>query len=141
MMFNRSPSAGTVAIRMHLLCILMALVSVLAVSCGRQADVPWQDSHYMIYATDSDFNATKLGYNNNPGILGLVDSEVVAAGSSPECVFVERLVRASGRREFYIVPKESSTNHSGTVEGPFTEAQFSETRTARHLPGFTWRKK
>jgi len=89
-----------------------------------------------------DFTAQQLGYNHHPGTLGLVKAEVVAAGSTAQWVFVERLERTSGRTEFYIVPKEGMPeNHSGTVEGPFTETQFRELRTARQLPEFTWRKK
>lgn len=121
---------------------LIALVGVLAVSCGRPAEVSWKDGNFQVYATDSDFNATKLGYDHHPGLLGLVGAEVVAAGSNAQFVFVKRGDRVSGRAEFYIVPKKGSEeSHSGTVEGPFSEAQFREIRTARQLPEFTWRKK
>lgn len=121
---------------------LVALVAVLVASCGRPADVHWKDGNFKVYATDLDFAATKLGYDHHPGLLGLVSAEVVAAGSTPEIVFVERIDRTSGRIEFYIIPKEQSPNsHSGTVEGPFSEEEFREIRSARRLPEFTWRKK
>jgi len=121
---------------------LLALVVVLAVSCGRPADVDWRDGNFQVYALDSDFNATQLGYNHHPGTLGLVGEQVVAAGSTALWVFVERLDRSSGRTEFYIVPKEGMPeNHSGTVEGPFSLTQFREISAARQLPEFTWRKK
>jgi hypothetical protein len=119
---------------------LLALVVMFAVSCGRRADVHWRDGNFEVYALDMDFTATKLGYNHHPGTLGLVDAEVVAAGSTAQWVFVER--RVSGRTEFYIVPKEGMPqNRSGTTEGPFSETQFRELRAARQLPEFTWRKK
>lgn len=115
---------------------------MLVISCGRRADVSWSDGNFVVYALDMDFTATKLGYNHHPGTLGLVDEEVVAAGSTTQSVFVERLDRSSGRTEFYLVPKEGMPeNHSGTVEGPFSEIQFHELRTARNLPEFTWRKR
>ncbi len=120
---------------------LLALVCVLAVSCGRPAEVSWKDGHFKVYATDSDFNATKLGYDHNPGLLGLVGAEVVAAGSTVQFVFVERIDRTSGRTEFYLASKEEGESHSGTVEGPFSEAQFRDIRTARQFPEFTWKKK
>jgi hypothetical protein len=104
--------------------------------------VHWTDGNFKVYATDEDFKATRLGYDYHPGLLGLVEAEVVAAGSHAQFVFVERIDRASGRVEFYVVEKEQSKNsHSGKVEGPFSEARFREIRTARQLPEFTWRKK
>jgi hypothetical protein len=123
--------------------LFAALVAAL-VSCtpGAPSEVHWKDGNFKIYATDTDFNATELGYDHHPGLLGLVDTEVVAAGSTAQCVFVERTDPASKRTEFFIVLKEaSSETHSGEVEGPYTTAQFQEIRTARKLPEFTWRKK
>ena len=120
---------------------LITLCAVFA-SCGRGAGVHWRDGNFEVYATDTDFTATKLGYNHHPGTLGLVAAKVVAAGSTDDWIFVERLDRASERTEFYLVPKEGMPeNHSGTVEGPFTAAQFRELRSARHLSEFKWRKK
>jgi len=120
----------------------LALVAVLALSCGQPADVHWKDGNFKVYATQADFNATKLGYDHHPGLLGLVDSEVVAAGSSAEVVFVERNDPATRRTEFYIIPKEASAaSHSGTVEGPYSGEQFRDIRIARRLPEFAWRKK
>jgi len=85
----------------------------------------WHDGNFKVYALDMDYTATKLGYNHHPGTLGLVDAEVVAAGSRAQWVFVER--SASGRTEFFIVPKEGMPqNHSGKTEGPFSESQFRE---------------
>lgn len=121
---------------------LIALVVVLVVSCGRPADVHWKDGNFKVYATDDDFKATKLGYDHHPGTLGLVEDEVVAAGSNAQLVLVERIDRASGRTEFFIVEKEESKDsHSGKVEGPFSEGQIREIRTTRQLPEFTWKKK
>jgi hypothetical protein len=121
---------------------LLVLVVVFAISCGRPADVHWRDGNFEVYALDADSSATRLGYNHHPGILGLVDERVVAAGSTAHWVFVERMVRESGRTEFYIVPKEGMReSHSGTVEGPLSETQFREMRATRQLPEFTWRKK
>jgi hypothetical protein len=125
----------------RLLPTLIAAVCVLT-ACAPKAEVHWRDANFKIYATPSDYKATKLGYDHRPGLLGLVAPEVVAAGSTAQWVFVERLDRASGRAEFFIVPKEGMPeNHSGTVEGPFSETQFRELRAARQLPEFTWRKK
>ena len=121
---------------------LFVLLAAFAVSCGRRADVHWKDGNFEVYALDMDFSATALGYNHHPGTLGLVKEQVIAAGSTAQWVFVERLDRASGRTEFYLVPKEGMTeNYSGTVEGPFSETQFREIRAARQLPDFTWREK
>jgi hypothetical protein len=119
---------------------MLVFIVVFAVSCGRPADVHWSDGNFEVYAIDMDFTATMLGYNHHPGILGLVDAEVVAAGSTAQWVYVER--NTSGRTEFYIVPKEGMPeNYHGTVEGPFSETQFRELRTERQLQDFTWRKK
>ena len=102
----------------------------------------WRDGSFEVYALDMDFTATKLGYSHHSGSLGLVEDEVVAAGSDAQFVFVERLERSSGRTEFYVVPKEGiPENHSGTGEGPFSETQFREIRSTRQLADFTWRKK
>ena len=126
---------------MKRLLTLITLVGVMAVSCGRRADVHWKDGNFKVYATGADFNATKLGYDHHPGLLGLVASEVVAAGSTAEVVFVERSDPATRRTEFYIIPKEASADsHSGTVEGPYSVGQFREIRIARRLPEFNWRK-
>lgn len=122
--------------------IFIALIAVLTASCGRRADVHWKDGHFKVYATDLDFKATRLGYDHHPGVLGLVDEEIVAAGSTAQFVFVERVDKASGRTEFYVVLKEGSPDfHSGTVDGPYSLAQFQEIRASRKLPEFTWRKK
>jgi hypothetical protein len=121
--------------------MLIALCLVFA-SCGRRASVYWRDVNFEVYATDSDFTATKLGYNYHPGTLGLIAAEVVAAGSTDKWIFVERLDSSSGRTEFYLVPKEGMPeNHSGTVEGPFTASEFQNLRATRQLPEFNWRKK
>ncbi len=118
------------------------LVVVFAVSCGRLAEGHWRDGNFQVYALDVDLAATRLGYDHHPGILGLVDEQVVAAGSTAQWVFVERWERISGRTEFYFVPKEGMpANHSGAVEGPFSETQFRELCTSRQLPEFMWRKK
>ena len=121
---------------------LLVLLAVFAVSCGRRAEVNWRDGNFKVYALDMDSSATELGYNHHPGTLGLVKEQVIAAGSTAQWVFVERLERASGRTEYYVVPKEGMPeNHSGTVEGPFSETQFRALKAARQLPEFTWRKK
>lgn len=125
----------------RLLHALVVLVAVVAVSCGRPTAVPWKDGNFKVYATDEDFNSTRLGYDHHPGLLGLVEDDVIAAGSTAQFVFVERLDRASNRTEFYVVSKEVGDSHSGNVEGPFSEAQFRDIRASRKLPGFTWRKK
>ena len=126
---------------MKSLYALLAGVLVFLVSCAPSAEVHWKDGNFKVYATPSDYNATKLGYDHHPGVLGLVGAEVVAAGSTPQIVFVERSEPASRRTEFYIIPKEASTDsHSGTVEGPYSWTQFQEIRSARQLPEFTWRK-
>jgi hypothetical protein len=121
---------------------LPVLIILFAAACGRQAGVHWRDGSFEVYATDTDFTATKLGYNHHPSTLGLVSAEVVAAGSNHQCVFVERFDRASGQTEFYIVPKEGMPeHHSGRSEGPFSATEFRELRSARQLPEFTWKKK
>jgi hypothetical protein len=126
-----------------ILSILSVLIIALAVSCvpGAPAEVHWKDGNFKVYATDLDFDATKLGYDHHPGLLGLVDAEVVAAGSTAQFVFVERPDPSSQRPEFYLIPKEAATDtHSGKVEGPYTTEQFREIRIARQLPDFKWRK-
>lgn len=124
-----------------LCCALIVVLAALPVSCGRSADVRWKDGNFKVYATSADFNATKLGYDHHPGLLGLVEAEIVAAGSTAQFVFVERTDPNSKRAEFYIIPKEASADtHSGKVEGPYSGAQFQEIRIARQLPDFTWRK-
>ena len=65
---------------------LLALVLLFATSCGRPADVHWRDGNFEVYALDMDFGATQLGYKHHPGILGLVDEQVVAAGSTAQWV-------------------------------------------------------
>ena len=97
---------------------------------------------FEVYAADPDLTATKLDYNHHPGTLGLVSAEVIAAGSTDQCVFVERFDRAAGQKEFYIVSKDGMPeHHSGRSEGPFSETQFRELQAARQLSEFTWRKK
>src|ERR1044072_1073227 len=80
---------------------LLVMLAVLPISCGRQTDVHWKDGNFKVYATDNDFNATRLGYDHHPGLLGLVEDEVIAAGSTTRFVFVERVERTSRRTEFY----------------------------------------
>jgi hypothetical protein len=122
--------------------VLMVFLTVVVASCGRRADVQWRHGNFEVYALDMDFKGTKLGYNHHPGTLGLVSDEVIAAGSTAQFVFVERLDPSSGRTEFYLVPKEGMPeNHSGNVEGPFSEPEFKDLRMARQLPEFAWRKK
>jgi hypothetical protein len=106
-------------------------------------DVHWKDGNFEVYALDTDFSDISLGYNHHPGLLGLVGGQIVAAGSTTQWVFVERLHRASGRTEFYILPKKGMPEYYPTeaVEGPLSEAQFQEIRAARQLPEFAWRKK
>lgn len=126
---------------MKLSHVIVAVIAMCTVSCGRRADMSWRDGNFEVYALDMDAKATKLGYNHHPGTLGLVEEEVIAAGSSAEFVFVERVEQSSRRTEFYIIPKEGMPkNHSGTVEGPLSEAQFRELRSVRQLPEFKWRK-
>jgi hypothetical protein len=124
------------------LFLFAAWLALLPLSCGRRADVHWADGNFKVYATDEDLKATRLGYDHHPGILTLVEGEVVAAGSTAQLVFVQRIDRASHRTEFYIIPKEQSEeSHSGKVEGPLSETQFREIRISRQLPEFTWKKK
>ena len=126
----------------RLLCFMFAVVALLPLSCGRRAEVAWRDGNFAVYATDEDFKATRLAYDHHPGMLGLVGAEVVAAGSTAQLVFVERIDRSTGRTEFYVIPKEESKDSpSGKVEGPFSAMQFREIRHVRQLPEFTWRKK
>lgn len=121
---------------------LLLPLAMLATACGRQAQVYWSDGNFEVYATDVDSTAMELGYNHHPGTLGLVKAQVVAAGGTEDWVFVERLDRVSGLVEFYVVPKErGAKNHSGTVEGPFSETQFRDLRATRNLPEFAWRTK
>jgi hypothetical protein len=89
----------------HQSAVIIALAAMLAISCGRRADVIWIDGNFEVYALDMDFTATKLGYNHHPGTLGLVEEEVVAAGSTALFVFVERVDKSSGRTEFYVVQR------------------------------------
>lgn len=120
---------------------MLASLLMFAASCGRPAEVYWKDGNFKVYATDDDFNATKLGYDHRPGLLGLVESEVVAAGSNEQYVFVERRTSA-GIKEFYLTRNEKSAHtHSGNVEGPYTETEFRDIRRARVLPEFAWRKR
>ena len=113
---------------------------VLCVSgCGRSGETHWRDGSFKVYALDLDFNATCLGYDNHPGILGLVEAEVVAAGSDEKCVVVEQLDPVTEKSHFFIVPKEKGEFHSGSVEGPFTREEFTRAGLARKLPAFSWR--
>lgn len=122
--------------------VAFVLSLVLCISgCGRSGETHWQDGPFKVYALDLDFNATRLGYDHHPGILGLVDEEVVAAGSNDKCVIAEQLDRATGKSHFFIVPKEQGEFHSGTVEGPMTREEFTRVGQERNLPAFSWRKK
>lgn len=109
--------------------------------CGRSGETSWQDGPFKVYALDLDFDATCLGFDNHPGFLGLVDAEVVAAGSNNQCVVVEQLERATGRTQFFIVPKERGEFHSGKVDGPMTRDEYARALRERNLPAFSWRKK
>ena len=104
-------------------------------SCGSSAYIPWEDGDYKVYATDDDYSATSLGLDHNPGLLGLVDSEVVAAGSNKLVVVVERLNRKDDSIEFYIVTKGDSY-----AQGPFNQSEFQVEKVKRSLPDFSWRK-
>jgi hypothetical protein len=144
-MTNTIQSRELVSARVRNILVLTVLVltAMIGISCaGAPGQTYWEDGNFKVYATDQDFDATKLGYNHRPGLVGLVNAEVVAAGSTKELVFVERRERGSQRREFYIVEKEESNDtHSGKVKGPLSEEQFEEIRKARKLPEFAWRKK
>ena len=97
---------------------------------------------FIVYALGTDFNATKLGYDHHPGLEGLVNAEVVAAGSSADLVFVERHRGKSKDVEFYLVPKNTSDGRQpGMVEGPFSKAEFEKIRVDRRLPKFAWHKR
>ncbi len=122
--------------------VAFVLLLVLWVSgCGRSGETHWRDGSFKVYALDLDFNATCLGYDNHPGILGLVDEEVVAAGSDEKCVVAEQLDRVTGKSHFFIIPKEKGEFHSGTVAGPMTREEFTRVGLAQKLPAFSWRKK
>lgn len=117
------------------------LLLVFVIACGRSGVTQWQDGNFKVYATDADLNATKLGYDHRPGLLGLVAAEVVAAGSNGQFVFVERIDSMTGRSDFYLVPKEASPDtHSGNVQGPFSRSEFQQLRISHGLPDFNWRK-
>ena len=122
---------------------LQVFLVVIAISCaGAPGNTYWEDGNFKVYATDSDFGATKLGYDHRPGLLGLVEPEVVAAGSTAKFIFVERHARGAGRREFFIVEKEElNGSHTGKVKGPLSEVEFEEIRKTQQFPEFAWRKK
>ena len=118
------------------------LTAVLFAGCGRNAENHWKDGDFIVYALGTDFNATKLGYDHHPGLEGLVNAEVVAAGSSADLVFVERHRGKSKDVEFYLVPKNTSDGRQpGMVEGPFSKAEFEKIRVDRRLPKFAWHKR
>lgn len=120
----------------------ITLFAVLVMGCGRNADYHWKDGNFTVYALGTDFDSTKLGYDHHPGLLGLVNAEVVAAGSNAEVVFVERHRGPSKLVEFYLVPKNSTDGRQpGMVEGPFSQAEFEKIRVDRRLPKFTWHKR
>jgi hypothetical protein len=121
----------------HLLSCAFALALT---GCGRPAATVWRDGHYKVYALDSDFNATKLGFDYSPGILGLVESEVIAAGSDLKYVVAERLDHTSNIHEYYVVTKATHNGIEGSLEGPFTSKEYEARKTALNLPNFRWTK-
>jgi len=118
------------------------LLIVFLTACGRSADIHWQHGNFKVYATDSNPADTVLGYDHHPGLLRLVESEVVAVGSTDKLVFAKRINPFTGHPEYYLVAKEASTNtHSGDVQGPIREMEFYEIRSRLQLPDFSWNKR
>lgn len=120
---------------------LATLVVLFVSGCGRSGETSWQDGPFKVYALDLDFDATCLGYDHHPGMPGLVDEEVVAAGSDEKCVVVERVDHATGETQFFVVLKEKGESHSGMKEGPMTHDEFIRLSQERKLPALSWRKK
>ncbi|BDS07400.1 hypothetical protein NT6N_24830 [Oceaniferula spumae] len=117
------------------IAVLLSFVAIL-LGCGRSAYIPWEDGDYKVYATDVDYSATALGLDHDPGLLGIVDSEVVAAGSNDLVIVVERENHKDDCIEFYIVTKGDNY-----AVGPFDEEEFQVEKSKRGLPDFSWRKR
>lgn len=120
--------------------LLLITGCTLFISCGRSADRHGEDGNFVVYATDTDFSATRLGFNFNPGTLGIVESEVVAAGSDSTYVVVERINHDNLDREYYIITKEKPDHHSGNADGPYTAEEYQKLKSSRSLPEFSWKK-
>jgi hypothetical protein len=120
--------------------VCWATVVALA-GCGRPADTHWKDGRYKVYATDSDFAVTRLGFDHSPGILGLVGPEVIAAGSDSKYVVVTRLTHPSDVTEYYIITKAAASDSEGVTSGPFTLHEYEAQKAALKLPNFNWSKR
>ena len=120
---------------------VLAMFMLVRLIQGGGDEVDWQDGNYRVYAIDYDPQGPSLGYSFNPGILGLVNERVVAAGSDATRVVVKRIIDGDPVPEYYVVEKDlGSEPHEGKVRGPMTKAQFDAEKKDHGLPEFQWVK-
>lgn len=122
--------------------VFLLFLGLLLPGCERPIDVHWEDDNFKVYATDETSSATLLGYDHEPGILGLIPPDVVAVGSNKEIVVVKRLgAENSSGPQFYLITKETeSGSMPGTVRGPMTQETFDSLKKERAIPEFSWTK-
>lgn len=120
---------------------IVLLLTLLLPSCERPIEVYWEDDGFRVYGTHESPTATLLGYHNDPGIVGLVPTDVVSAGSNKEVVVVKRLGAERGSPEFYLINKETNSGSvPGSVRGPLTKEQFELLKEKQEIPDFSWTK-
>ncbi len=114
----------------HSKIFLFFLITGLLAACGRSSDIHWRDGNYIVYAMDSNFSKTKLGFDHKPGILGLIDSTVIAIGSNAHYILAKRLNEVTSNVEFYIITNSIQSNaEEGSIDGPYSEDQLKEKRS------------
>lgn len=106
---------------------------------GGGDEVDWRDGNYLVYAIDYSPEGPRLGYSFHPGILGLVDRRIIAAGSNATHVVVKRQVDGVSEPEYYIVEKDLKADPGeGITRGPLHEAEFNKEKQEHGLPEFQW---
>ncbi len=113
------------------------MLSLLAWGCtlGGPALRYWQDGKIVVYATDNDYDATKLGFDEGGAFLGLVSAPVTDVGSDATHVVVRQ-----GQGNYFILTKRGADTEPD-VEGPLTRDAFEKAITEQSLPAFSWSSK
>jgi hypothetical protein len=123
---------------MKIMKYFLVLVSLCA-SCGKSQNILWEDGNYRVYIRPTSREIAFGCYMGNGGILGVVNHEVVKAGSSNKYIVIARK-SPSGFEEYYYKNKLIDKRED-MINGPYNKVIYDKIAKELGLPEFKWTSK
>lgn len=113
----------------------------LALLCGCDHGVEWEDHPYEVHWIDTGSNRTLARVIGDTGAsIGRVDAVVVAVGSNDNYVVAKQIPVGESSASYYYIDKNKDgeyLNQSEITQGPFTENKFAQLQKELGLPKFS----